>query len=460
MVMATKTYNQLGRKKMSFNLPENSLLRNKDFVLGVATASFQIEGATEEDGRGESIWDRYCATPGKVLGGDTGMPACDHYHRWESDLDLIKELGFEAYRFSIAWPRIEPEAGVWNKAGFDFYDRLVDGMLERGIDPYATLYHWDLPQYLGDRGGWINRDTAYRFAEYADRVTRVLGDRVKGYATLNEPWCSAFLSYRLGIHAPGLTDDRLGFQAAHHLLLAHGLALPAMRANAPKSDHGIVLNFTPAYPNTDSEADRQAAEYSDEENSHFYLQPLLTGEYPEAVSKRHPEWMPTVYPGDMDILAREIDFLGINFYTRGVVQAGEDVDYQGVEQQGPKTHIGWEIHPQALTDLITGFKTRYDNLPPLYITENGAADNTPVINGEVADQLRTDYYNQHLMAVQHAVDAGVDVRGYFAWSLMDNFEWAEGYSQRFGIIHVDYDTQERTPKQSARAFAEFLKSRS
>ena len=444
---------------MSFNLPDHSPLRRKDFLFGVATASFQIEGATEEDGRGESIWDRFCATPGKVLNGDTGMPACDHYHRWPEDLDLIKELGFDAYRFSIAWPRIEPEPGVWNPAGFDFYDRLVDGMLERGIKPYATLYHWDLPQYLGERGGWVNRDTAYRFADYADKVTERLGDRVLGYATLNEPWCSAFLSFRLGIHAPGLKDDRLGFQAAHHLLLGHGLALPAMRRNAPKAEHGIVLNFTPAYPATDSAGDRLAVEYSDEENSHFYLQPLLTGEYPEAVRQRHPEWMPTVYPGDMDILRREIDFLGVNFYTRAVVKAGEGEDYEAVPQQAEETHIGWEIYPEALTDLITGFKERYDNLPPIYITENGAADNTEVERGEVNDSLRVAYYDRHLQAVQHAIEQGVDVRGYFAWSLMDNFEWAEGYSQRFGIVHVDYETQQRTPKASARAFSGWLQAR-
>lgn len=444
---------------MSFKLPAQSRLAQKDFLFGVATASFQIEGAAHEDGRAESIWDRFCATPGKVLGGDNGDVACDHYHRWQDDLDMIKALGFDAYRFSIAWPRIEPQPGVWNPAGFDFYDRLVDGMLERGIRPVATLYHWDLPQYLGDRGGWVNRDTAYRFADYADQITRVLGDRVESYATLNEPWCAGFLSYRLGIHAPGLKDDRLGFQAAHHLLLGHGLALPAMRANAPKADHGIVLNFTPAYAATDSAADIAAAAYSDEENSHWYLQPLLTGEYPQPVRERHPEWMPTVYPGDMEILARPIDFLGINFYTRAVVKAGEHSDYESIPQDAPKTDIGWEIYPQALTDLMTGFKARYDNLPPIYITENGAADNTGISDGAIDDQMRVGYYDNHLMAVHNAIEAGVDVRGYFAWSLMDNFEWAEGYSQRFGIVHVDYDTLVRTPKRSAGVFTDWLANR-
>lgn len=444
---------------MSFKLPEASPLQRRDFLFGVATASFQVEGATHEDGRGESIWDRFCDTPGRVLGGDNGMPACDHYHRWADDLDMIQSLGFDAYRFSIAWPRIEPESGVWNDQGFAFYDRLVDGMLERGIKPYATLYHWDLPQHLGERGGWVNRDTAYRFADYAERITRVLGDRVSSYATLNEPWCSAFLGYRLGVHAPGYKDDRLGFQAAHHLLLAHGLALPRMRENAPQAEHGIVLNFTPAYPETDSDADRDAAAYSDEENSHFYLQPLLTGHYPGAVAERHPGWMPTVYPGDMDIMTADLDFLGINFYTRAVVTGQGEHDYDSVPQQGAKTDIGWEIYPQALTDLLIGFKARYDNLPPVYITENGAADNTPVCAGEVNDLLRIGYYDAHLNAVDRAIQAGVDVQGYFAWSLMDNFEWAEGYSQRFGIVHVNYETQARTPKASALAFQAFLGAR-
>jgi beta-glucosidase len=256
-----------------------------------------------------------------------------------------------------------------------------------------------------------------------------------------------------------LKDDRLGFQAAHHLLLAHGLALPRMRANAPGSEHGIVLNFTPAYPETDSATDLDAARYSDEENSHFYLQPLLTGEYPKAVADRHPEWMPTVYPGDMDILATEIDFLGVNYYTRAVITGKGENDYDSVPQPGAKTDIGWEIYPPGLTDLLTGFNERYPNLPPVFITENGAADNSPVSGGEVNDQIRLGYYDAHLNAVNRAIEAGVDIRGYFAWSLMDNFEWAEGYSQRFGIVHVNYETQVRTLKASALAFKSFLEAR-
>lgn len=447
---------------MSNSIPKGStLLRRNDFLFGVATASFQIEGATDLGGRVPSIWDTFCATPGKVLGGDTGMPACDHFHHWQQDLDLIKSLGFDAYRFSIAWPRIASESGGWNQQGLDFYERLVDGLLERDIVPMATLYHWDLPQFLEDRGGWVNRDTSYRFADYTDQVTRRLGDRVRYYATLNEPWCSAFLGYRLGIHAPGLKDHQLGFQAAHHLLLAHGLALPIMREHAPGAQHGIVLNFTPAYPATESAADVDAASYSDEENSHFFLQPLLTGQYPAAVQERHPEWMPRCYPGDMETIAQPLDFLGVNFYTRAVVEPGITEDYQSIKQADvARTDIGWEIYPQALTDLLVGFKERYKGLPPIYITENGAADNSPVADGEVSDRLRLNYYQQHLQAVDNAIAAGVDIRGYCAWSLMDNFEWAEGYSQRFGLVHVDYETQVRTPKLSAIWFREMLDARS
>lgn len=447
---------------MNNAIPQGSpLLKRDDFLFGVATASFQIEGATDIGGRVPSIWDTFCATQGKVLGGDTGMPACDHYHLWDQDLDLIKSLGFDAYRFSIAWPRVESAEGGWNSEGLDFYERLVDGLLARDIVPMATLYHWDLPQFLEDRGGWVNRDTSYRFADYADQVTRRLGDRVRHYATLNEPWCSAFLGYRLGIHAPGLKDHALGFQAAHHLLLAHGLALPIMREHAPGANHGIVLNFTPAYPASESAADIDAASYSDEENSHFFLQPLLTGQYPAAVQERHPEWMPRCYPGDMDIIAQPLDFLGVNFYTRAVVEAGASQDYQVAKQaEVSRTDIGWEIYPPALTDLLVGFKERYQSLPPIYITENGAADNSPVVDGEVGDRLRLNYYQKHLQAVDQAITAGVDVKGYCAWSLMDNFEWAEGYSQRFGLVHVDYDTQRRTPKLSANWFREMLSARS
>jgi len=444
---------------VNFNIPATSKLRDKTFTFGVATASFQIEGSSAADGRCESIWDRFCATPGKVLHGDKGEPACDHYRRLEQDLDLIESLGVDAYRFSIAWPRIEPSPGVWNEAGFAFYERLVDGLIARGIKPFATLYHWDLPQYLEDQGGWINRETAYKFAVYADKVSARLGNRVASYATFNEPWCSAFLGYRFGIHAPGLKSDRLGFQAAHHLLLAHGLALPAMRANAPKAQHGIVLNMTPSYANSDSPEDQWAAEFADAENTHTYLQPLLQGSYPTVVFDQHPDWAPTQLADDLAIMAAPIDFLGINYYTRGVIEKSATGDYQTVPQADAKTDIGWSIYPAGLTDLLVDLNARYSNLPPVFITENGAADNTELVAGAVHDTMRTDYYNQHLNAVHQAIEAGVDIQGYFAWSLMDNFEWAYGYSQRFGIVHVDYQTQVRTIKTSGKSWQQFLADR-
>jgi len=444
---------------VTFKIPAQSKLNNKEFTFGVATAAFQIEGSIHAEGRCESIWDRFCATPGKVLNGDTGEQACDHFNRLEQDLDLIKSLGVDAYRFSIAWPRIEPKPGQWNEAGFDFYQRLIDGLIERDIQPYATLYHWDLPQYLEDNGGWINRETAYRFAEYADKVTKRFGSKIVSYATFNEPWCSSFLGYRYGTHAPGLKSDRLGFQAAHHLLLAHGLAMPNMRMNAPDSQHGIVINISPAYAYTDAIGDLKAAQFSNEEFNHLFMQPLLKASYPEVVFGKHPEWAPTQLDGDLEIIAAPLDFLGINYYSRTVVKESPTSNYESVPEEGAKTDIGWTIYPKALTDAMIGFKQRYDNLPPIYITENGAADNTEIVDGVVNDAMRTDYYEQHLNAVHNAIEEGIEVRGYFAWSLMDNFEWAEGYSQRFGIVHVDYDTQVRTIKKSGKTWQTFLSNR-
>ncbi|MEJ2042450.1 MAG: GH1 family beta-glucosidase [Reinekea sp.] len=445
---------------MSYQLPDNSPLKSPDFLYGVATASFQIEGANTADGRCESIWDRFCATPGRVLNGDDGSVACDHYHRLESDLDLIQSLGMDAYRFSIAWPRIEPAPGEWNEKGFDFYERLIDGLIERGIKPYLTLYHWDLPQYLEDHGGWLNRETAYRFADYAAKVSERFGDKVVSYATFNEPWCSSFLSYRIGEHAPGYKgEDRMAYQVAHHLLLAHGLALPTMRKNAPNAKHGIVLNFTPAYPETDSEADKAAAKYADDDSGEWFLEPILTGHYPLQVVEKHPQWMPTQMPGDMDIISRPVDFIGINFYTRCVIGTDEQGEAKSLPAGEPRTDIGWEIYPAALTKLLIGMKEKYHNLPPLLITENGAADNTDIADGVVDDTMRTDYYQAHLNAVHNAVEQGVNVCGYFAWSLMDNFEWAFGYSMRFGIVHVDYQTQQRTIKKSGKAWQAFLAER-
>lgn len=428
------------------------------FVYGAATASFQIEGANTADGRCESIWDRFCATPGKVENGDDGAVACDHYNRLEDDLDLMAELGLEAYRFSIAWPRIEPAPGEWNEAGFAFYERLIDGLLERGIKPYVTLYHWDLPQYLEERGGWISRETAHRFAEYADKVTARFGDKVVSYATLNEPLCASFVSYRWGHHAPGYADERLGYQSAHHLLLAHGLALPAMRRNAPNAEHGIVLNFTPALA-ADGDTHPEVLQHADNLDGFWFLHPLMTGDYPQDVWDDAPADMPTRLPGDMDIIARANDFIGINYYSARLIGLDAEGKPEEKAQTVAKTDIGWPIRPEGLTHLLLEMKRRYANLPHLLITENGACDNSEVHNGDVLDAMRTNYFQLHLQAVHDAIEKGADVRAYFAWSLMDNFEWAFGYSKRFGIVHIDYDTQVRTIKQSGKTWQAFLRDR-
>ncbi|RFA28605.1 beta-glucosidase [Alkalilimnicola ehrlichii] len=439
---------------MSFALPRDSRLRHPDFLFGVATAAYQVEGASTQDGRTPSIWDTFSREPGRVLNGDNGDIACDHYHRWPQDLDLIQELGFDAYRLSIAWPRIVPERGQVNALGLAFYDRLIDGLLERGIKPVVTLYHWDLPQYLGDRGGWVNRETAYLFAEFADTVSRRLGDRVHAYVTLNEPWCSAFLGYKLGLHAPGLKEPRLGFQAAHHLLLGHGLALPALRANAPNSRLGLTLNFTPNYPASPRYNDHAVALLEDAINSHWFLQPVMEGCYPWLVRQQLAEANPAIYPGDMAVISRPLDFLGVNYYTRSVVRDdGRGRATEAPLQHAERSSIGWEIYPQGMYDLLLGLHRQY-TLPPIVITENGAADVSPQ-----EDTLRCRYHEQHLQAIDRAIRDGVDVAGYFAWSLMDNFEWAEGYSQRFGLVHVDYKTQQRTKKRSAELFRQFLAER-
>ncbi|RMF18625.1 MAG: beta-glucosidase [Gammaproteobacteria bacterium] len=432
-----------------------------DFIFGVATAAFQIEGATHEDGRTDSIWDTFCRTPGKVKNGDTGEPACDHYHRWPQDLDLIRELGFDAYRLSVSWARVMPEPGVINAKGLDFYVRLIDGLCKRGIAPWVTLYHWDMPQWLEDRGGWLNRESAWYFAQYAEAVGKALGNKVAGWCTLNEPFCSAYLGYRWGIHAPGRTGLANGLAAAHHLLLAHGLSVPRLREAAPDSKVGITLNFTPGYPVTPM--DQGAVEVYNAENGYWFLEPLMTGHYPSIVAKLHAHAMPRILAEDAAILQAPLDFLGINYYSRALVKQSQDPDklYDTVpaeETGGELTDIGWEIYPTGLRDLLLDLQSRY-NPPPMYITENGAACADVLENGEVQDEQRCRYYRHHLAAVGEALEGGADVRGYFCWSLMDNFEWAEGYSKRFGLVHVDYDTQLRTPKASAQMFARYLKQR-
>jgi len=430
------------------------------FRWGVATASYQIEGAVAEDGRKPSIWDTFAATPGKVANGDTGAVACDHYHRWEDDLDLMQRLGVQAYRFSVAWPRVIPDGtGAVNARGLDFYDRLVDGLLARGIEPYATLYHWDLPQPLQDAGGWPWRGIVEPFAAYADAVTRRLGDRVRGYATLNEPWCSAHLGYDFGEHAPGLRDRALALQASHHLLLAHGAALPVMRENAPDAHHGVVLNLYPTYPASDAPEDAAAARRFDGFFNRWYLEPLLLGRYPADLWAAYGADAPAVEDGDLGAIARPLDFLGVNYYSRFTVAA--DPGPQGLTPVPPPpdaelTEMGWEVYPQGLTDLLLRLERDYD-LPPLFITENGAAyPDVMGADGRVEDADRVRFLERHVGALADAIARGVDVRGYFAWSLLDNFEWSHGYGKRFGLVHVDYGTQARTPKRSALWYADLI----
>lgn len=442
-----------------FQLPRHSRMRSSEFLFGVATSSYQIEGAVKEGGRCDSIWDTFCRVPGKVDNGDNGDIACDHYHLWEQDIEMVHSLGVDAYRMSIAWPRILPEEDAVNVKGLSFYEQIIDKCHALGMKVYVTLYHWDLPQYLEDRGGWLNRETAYKFAHYADVVSRYFGDKIDVYTTLNEPFVSAFLGYRWGVHAPGICGESEGFLASHHLMLAHGLAMPILRKNAPGAKHGVVFNATPFY--AERERDIGAAEYKEAENFHWFIDPVLKGNYPKVVLDREFEHRPMILEGDLDIISAPVDYIGINYYSRGVVRYDENGDIESVPQTDAEhTYIGWEIYPQGLTDLLLRLKTRYSNLPPIYITENGAAGNDQCVDGAVDDEQRQHYFQTHLLAVDQAIEQGVNVQGYFAWSLMDNFEWAFGYAQRFGMVHVDYHTQKRTLKQSAIAYRNMLLARS
>ncbi|GAB1509401.1 GH1 family beta-glucosidase [Actinophytocola sp. KF-1] len=434
-----------------------------DFRWGVATSAYQIEGAYDEDGRGVSIWDTYCRTPGMVDGGDNGDVACDHYHRMPQDVALIKSLGVDVYRFSVAWPRIQADGtGPANEKGLGFYDRLVDELLRSGIDPWVTLYHWDLPQALEDRGGWPERDTAYRFADYAMLVFDRLQDRVRTWTTLNEPWCSAMLGYYEGRQAPGRQSFADAMDAVHHLLLGHGLAAQRMRAAATEPiELGITLNMGTAMAASESLADQEAARRADGLGARIYLDPLLRGQYPgdivDDLSVRGIK-LPVV-DGDLGIISEPIDVLGVNYYSShrftGVDAAGRTEDEDGnpitvnVPLGRPVTAMDWEIVPEGFTELLVRLSREYPGTP-LVITENGAAfDDEPDPSGYVADHDRTAYLSSHIAAVAAARQQGADVRGYFAWSLMDNFEWSYGYAKRFGLVHVDYETQARTPKQSA-----------
>lgn len=443
---------------MAFSLPKNSPMRSSSFLYGVATASFQIEGGVEH--RLPCIWDTFCATDGKIEDGSNGDVACDHFNRWQDDVALISSFGVDAYRLSISWPRVIKQDGTVNQEGMKFYIDLLDELNAQGIKPFVTLYHWDLPQYLEDNGGWLNRETAYKFQEYTKHVVQALGERVHAYATLNEPFCSAYLGYEAGIHAPGLVGKEYGKKAAHHLLLAHGLAMQVLNEFSPNTLNGIVLNFTPGYAMSDSPADQEATRKANEYFNYWYSKPIFDGEYPELINELPAENRPEIHANDMAIISQPMDFLGINFYTRARYQAHptemfEEIIVEGVE----RTDIGWEVYPKAFTELLVDLNTRY-NLPPVYITENGASIDDEIESGVVNDVRRIDYYNKHLNAVNDAISLGVNVQGYFAWSLMDNFEWAEGYLKRFGIVYVDYQTQVRTVKASGLAYKKLLSERS
>ena len=440
------------------------------FLWGVATASYQIEGAATEDGRTPSIWDTFARVPGAVVNGDNGDVACDHYHRMPADVALMKSLGVDCYRFSVAWPRVQPGGrGPINPAGIGFYERLVDELLENGIAPWVTLYHWDLPQELEDAGGWPARDTAHRFADYAALVFERLQDRVDTFTTLNEPWCSAVLGYHLGVHAPGRKDFDASLAATHHLLLGHGLAVQRLRSLETRPHtYGITLNMGTADPLGDTAEDRDAARRADGMGLRLYLDPLRHGAYPADVVEdlaARGSALP-VRDGDLDVISTPFDVLGVNFYF-GQDFAGTDLEgntrdaagepvVRAVAPDTPRTAMNWPITPERFTRLLVRLHHDYPNLP-MVITENGAAfDDRPDESGFVADDDRTAYLAAHIAAVAAARDQGADVRGYFAWSLLDNFEWAEGYAKRFGIVHVDYETQQRTPKQSALWFRDTI----
>ncbi|MGW4466709.1 GH1 family beta-glucosidase [Micromonospora sp. NPDC004704] len=429
------------------------------FVWGSATAAYQVEGAVDVDGRGRSIWDTFCRVPGAVNNGDTGDVACDHYHRYPEDIALMAALGLAAYRFSVAWPRIQPDGrGPANQRGLDHYRRVVDRLLEHGIVPYVTLYHWDLPQALQDTGGWPNRDTAHRFAEYAAIVQTALGDRVRHWITLNEPKVSSHAGYGSGIHAPGIRDLDQRNLAAHHLLLAHGLGLAALRAGSRNADEqvGITLDLSPVSPETGSAHDVEASRRVDADSHRLFLDPVLHGVYPPDVVAvlGGTNALGHVRPGDLELVGAPIDFLGVNYYRKMLVRAvpGGHLGAEVVLPAGvPVTDVGWPVQPDGLRELLVGLRADHPGLPPVYLTENGAAYPDEVAaDGTVHDPLRVSYLHQHLLALREAITAGVDVRGYFVWTLMDNFEWAEGYAKRFGVVHVDYTDQRRVPKTSAR----------
>ncbi len=433
------------------------------FLWGSATSAYQIEGSPLADGRGPSIWDRFSHTPGRVARGDTGDVACDHYNRMESDVALMARLGMQAYRFSIAWARVLPEGhGRVNAKGLDFYSRLVDELLAHGITPMATLFHWDLPAALDDRGGWLNPDIAHWFADYGEVMFKALDGRVRHWATLNEPWVVTDGGYLHGALAPGHRSLYEAPIAAHHLLRAHGAAVQRYRA-VGRHQIGLVVNLEPKYAASESPADQAATRRAHAYMNGQYLDPVFLGRYPEELREIFGNAWPQWPAADFDLIRQKLDFIGFNYYTRSVtrddpgawpVRAG-----RVIQKLGTYTETGWEVFPQGLTDTLAWIRERYDN-PPVYITENGAAFYDPPVaaDGRVRDPLRIDYLRRHLLALRDAIRAGSDIRGYMAWSLMDNFEWSLGFAKRFGLVHVNYGTLERTPKDSAHFYSRVVAS--
>ena len=429
------------------------------FTWGVATSAYQIEGASAIDGRGPSIWDTFTHTPDKIIDGSTGDVACDHYHHWAEDVEIIAALNVNAYRFSISWSRVQPLGyGPWNEKGFEFYAKLLDKLAEKNIAAHVTLYHWDLPQGLQDRGGWLNRETTTHFADYAAEVARRFGDRITTIATHNEPWCSANLGYGNGQFAPGIADTALSIQVSHHLLLSHGLAIQSMRAilhNLNSSTKlGIVLNQWTAMPATDSPQDRAEAECEYARSVQWFMDPIFKRKYPQKALDRMDLNKFLVHENDMNDIGQAIDFLGVNYYTRAYVST-ENPPKKPEGKLG-FSDMGWEIYPDGLTDLLLRLQREYPRLPPIYITENGMAVADKIEGGKISDETRIEYVRLHLHALHQAIAQGVDVQGYFYWSLLDNFEWNSGYAKRFGLVYVDYDTQERILKDSALWYRDFV----
>jgi len=430
-----------------FDFPEG-------FLFGAATAAYQIEGS-RFGGCGPCHWDSFAATPGNVKRAEDGGTACDHFHHWHADLDLLRAANMDAYRFSTSWARVMPDGVTVNPEGLAFYDRLVDGMLERGLKPFQTLYHWELPSALADKGGWTNRDTAHRFADFAETITRRLGDRVASIATINEPWCVAWLSHFIGAHAPGLRDIRAAARAMHHICLAHGLAVDRLRSMG-QPNLGIVLNFDYAQPASDSPDDIRAAARADGIFNRWYIEGITRQTYPDIVLEGLAPHMPANWQDDMAMIGQPLDWLGINYYTRHIQAAAPGTPWPSIREIPgplPKTQMGWEIYPDGLHHFLTRMAREYVGDLPLYVTENGMAN--PDLP-DLPDQVREDFLFAHLAATKRAIADGANVKGFFYWSLLDNYEWAEGYEKRFGLVHVDFNSLKRTPKTSYHALARAL----